>query len=94
MFTKPVKTWDRWTQKTKEFPKPKYGFSQHLKYIGDMLETYPMSIEDGVRFRDAAKFWAHHHGKRVRTITIKAPDDMVIKRVTLISHHRKREYDY
>ena len=59
-----------------------------------MLETYPMSKEDGVRFRDAAKFWAYTHGKRVKTVTIQAPDDMVIKRVTLISHHRKREYDY
>lgn len=89
-----TKTWLRWTQKTREFPKPKYGFTQYLKHTGDMLETFPMSIEDGVRFRDAAKFWAHRHGKRVKTETIKAPDNMVIKRVTLISHHRKREYDY
>ena len=94
MCTKQMKTWERWTQKTKEFPKPKYRFTELLKYIGDSLETYPMSKEDGVRFRDAAKFWAYYHGKRVRCITIPAPNDMVTKRVTLISHHRKREYDW
>lgn len=90
----PKKHWLRWTQKTKEFPKPKYRFTELLKHKGDMLETFPMSKEDGVRFRDAAKFWAYTHKKRVRCITIPAPNDMVIKRVTLVELHRKRERDY
>jgi len=89
-----LKSWNRWTEKTKEFPRPKYRFTELLKYTGDMIETYDMSSEDAYRFKDAAKYWAYYHGKRVRINRLKRPNNMFAVRVTLISHHRKREFDY
>lgn len=88
-----TKTWERWTQKTKEFPKPKYGFTQLLKHTGDTLVTHPMSPGDAGRFHDAAKFWAYYHGKRIKTTWHRAPDDCYYLKVVLISHTRKRTFD-
>jgi hypothetical protein len=87
--------WKRWVELDKHFPKPKYNFSGLLKRIGDYVETYPMIKEDRIRFKDAAKFWAYHHKKRVRIQQIPDYQDgipMWRMRVTLISQHRNREF--
>lgn len=88
------KAWKRWVEIDRHFPKPKYNFSKLLRQVGDYVETYPMNNEDRVKIKDAAKFWAYHHKKRVRIKWI--PDyqgDMPMwrTRVTLISNHRVRE---
>jgi len=82
------KTWDRWTQVSKQFPKPKYGFTQHLKHIGDSIKTFPMNEPDYIRFKDAAKFWAWHHDRRVRIKKERLGDGMCEVTVTLMEHHR------
>ena len=89
-----TKTWKRWTQETKSFPKPKYGFTKLLKRIGDYVETYPMEYADRERFKDAAKFWAYYHKKTVNIRYI--PDYQGSNpawrvRVILIAQHRKRD---
>jgi hypothetical protein len=88
-----MKTWERWTQKTKQFPKSKYGFSQHLKKVGDFVETYPMEYADYIRIKDAAKFWAYTHGKRVAVRSTRQGDGLRTVRVQLISRTRSRD-DY
>ena len=87
-----LKSWTRWTEKTKEFPKPKYRFTELLKHTGDYLETYDMDKADALRFNDAAKFWAYFHKKKVRIERIQRPEGKYAMRVTLVSHHRHREY--
>lgn len=89
-----TKTWLRWTQKTKEFPKPKYNFTSILTHVGDSIETYPMSYEDYIRFKDAAKFWAWHHGKRIKIKSIRQPNRMRVAIVMLISHSRTRNLEW
>lgn len=86
-----TKKWERWTQKTKEFPKPKYNFTTHLVDVGDWVQTHPLSFEDYVRIKDAAKFWAWHHGVRVAVTSAKVEDDKRLVTVRLISKTRKRE---
>lgn len=86
------KTWERWTQKTKSFPEPKYGFTQHLKHIGDYVETYPLSMEDRLKFQHAIKAWAWYHKKRINITSIPAGNGMFIMRGRLVSMHRKRVF--
>lgn len=88
-----MKSWRRWTESTKEFPKPKYGFSQYLKKIGDYIETEPIPFADYVRMNDAAKFWAWYHGKRVKVRSYDQRDGTRVVNVMLVSHTREREYD-
>ena len=89
-----MKTWERWTQTTQSFPKPKYNFTNLLKREGDYIETFPFPKKDRDRFKDAAKFWAYYHNK---TINIKFISDyqdgipMWRVRITLKYNHRKRD---
>lgn len=90
MSTEPKKHWLRWTQTspTKHFPKPKYQFTKYLKFIGDSITTFPMEEADYIRFKDAAKFWAWHHDKRVRIHRQKLGNGLSQVVVTLMEHHR------
>lgn len=83
------KGWKRWVEENKHFPRPKYGFTQHLKHIGDKLITHPITEADYIRFKDAAKFWAWFHDKRIRTKKNRLPDGMCFVEVTLIAHNRE-----
>jgi hypothetical protein len=87
-----LKKWTRWTETTQEFPKPKYAFTEHLKFIGDSITTFPMNKADYIRFKDAAKFWAWYHDKKVSIKKDRKPDDMCTVTVTLLAHHRKDNY--
>ena len=84
----PKKHWLRWTQTSRHFPKNKYGFSQHLRKLGDHVITYPMPTADYIRIKDAAKFWAWRHDKRIRTRTRRVGPGMYEVTVTLIAHTR------
>lgn len=86
--------WKRWTETspTKFFPKPKYEFTRHLKYVGDAITTFPLNYADYVRFKDAAKFWAWYHDKKVSINLSRKPDNMQTVTVTLLAHHRKDNY--
>lgn len=91
MSTEQTKHWKRWTQtsQNKFFPKKKYGFSTHLVHIGDSVTTYPMEYADYIRIKDAAKFWAWYHDKRVKTEKLYVDGTKCRVRITLISHHRE-----
>lgn len=88
METNSTNKWKRWTE-AGFFPKPKYGFTQHLEYIGDSLTTHPLEYAEYIRFKDAAKFWAWRHDKRVTIRTDRKPNNMRSITVTLVAHHRK-----
>lgn len=51
-----------------------------------------MNEADYIRIKDAAKYWAYYHRKRVRIEKLPLPDDMCRVRITLISQHRNREF--
>lgn len=91
---KPLKH-KRWTQKSanKEahFPKQKYHFSTHLTHVGDWVQTNPISHEEYIKLKDAAKFWAWNHGVRVAVRMSKTSDDKRIVTITLVSYTRKKE---
>lgn len=89
-----TKTWERWTQKTKQFPKSKYGFTEYLRRVGDYVETHPMSHADYIRLKDAAKFWAYNHKVRVKIRIQKEGDGLFSGRITLVSLTRKRDDEY
>lgn len=84
----PMKRWTRWTTISKEFPKPKYGFSTLLKKKGDYVVTHPMTEAEYQKIKDAAKFWARHHDCRVTIRSFK--DNNGLKEVTimLVEKHR------
>ncbi len=84
-----LKKWTRWTETTKQFPKPKYGFTEHLKFIGDSVTTQPLNEADYIRFKDAAKFWAWYHDKKISIKADRKPNNMKAVTVTLVAHHRK-----
>ncbi len=84
--------WVRWTAQNKIFPKSKYNFSEHLKKVGDFIETYPISSKDRLRFFIAARNWAYQHKRRVSCYSLKAEEDLWNCRVTLIALHNKRVY--
>lgn len=92
MSTETKKSWTRWVEKTKEFPKPKYYFTQHLRHIGDYVETHPISQAEYMKIKDAAKFWAWNHDCRVSIKKNRKANNMCTVRVTLISKHRIKEY--
>lgn len=85
----PTKTWIRWTQQTKEFPKPKYGFTKYLRSIGDHVITEPMTEAEYQKIKDAAKFWAWYHDKRVRIKKNRVGPRMYEVVITLVAQHRK-----
>ena len=84
-----MSSWTRWVQQTKEFPKPVYGFTKYLKNIGDKIVTNPMTQADYLKFKDAAKFWAWYHDKRVRILKNRKPDNMFEVEIRLVAHHRQ-----
>lgn len=86
-----TKHWKRWTQTshTKFFPKSKYNFTEILKRVGDYVVTFPMTQKEYLRIKDAAKYWAWYHDKRVSIVKIPASPDTWRVRVTLIAHHRE-----
>lgn len=86
-----LKQWKRWTELTKEFPKPKYNFSQVLRRRGDYVITHPMTFEERERFRWAAKFWAYTHNKRVKFQSLIYDDTRWQVKLTLVELHRKRD---
>lgn len=86
-------THQRWTQKTKEFPKSKYGFTEHLKKQGDQLEYYYGPEKDPKAYKkitDAAYEWSHHHRVTIRTRHIRMSDGWGV-RVTLAREYRLRK---
>lgn len=85
----PKKQWLRWTQTTKEFPKPKYHFTTHLRHVGDYVRTNPIDAADVQRIKDAAKFWAWHHDCRVSIHKDKVGKGLWEVTVRLVAHHRK-----
>lgn len=93
-MTSPIKKWKRWTEETKQFPRPKYGFNTYLQKVGDSITTHPMEFADYIRIKDAAKFWAYTKGKRVKVKKQNLGHDLCNVTITLISHHRDREYEY
>lgn len=84
-----MKQWARWTEENKHFPKAKYGFTQYLKAIGDHVVTHPMTEAEYQKIKDAAKFWAWYHDKRVRIKKDRVGKGLFQITVTLISQHRK-----
>jgi hypothetical protein len=87
--------WTRASQITGKFPEDKYGFTANLKYVGDYVETYPLSERDQTRIKMAAYAWAFHHNVRVSTRIMRRPEGNCI-RVTLVDRLRNRNklYDY
>lgn len=90
----PKKTWLRWNQLSKTFPTDKYGFSKHLKKVGDYILTHPMEYADMYRMFIAVKNWAYYHKKRVSTERFPVADGKYRLKVMLTSQHRKREFDF
>jgi hypothetical protein len=84
--------WLRHTQVTKKFPKPKYGFTTHLKHIGDEVETFPMTKDDVERIKYAAFFWAWNKNYKIKFKRVRAAKDMWTVRITLVQKHRLRDY--
>ena len=80
--------WLKWTQISKEFPKPKYGFSALLRKIGDHVITHPMTEQEYQKIKDAAKFWARFHDCRVSIRKNKATLDTYNVTIMLIEKHR------
>lgn len=92
---KPKKTWKRWSELNGSFRETKYFFTENLIHIGDYMVTKPCTYDDYERFRHAAKAWAYRKGKRIKTELLKCDvQDMVKIKITLISHHRQREYEF
>lgn len=88
----PKKSWVRWTASNKIFPKPKYGFSQHLQRRGDYLVTNPIGPEEYEKFRKAILFWAWYHKRTVTVKKERCGKDLWEVRVDLVSMTRERDY--
>ena len=73
---------------TRQFPKNKYNFTEHLRNIGDSVTTYPLDYDDYRKILDAAKFWAWKHECRVKCRSFRTNDMKYEVTVTLISKHR------
>lgn len=83
------KTWTRHFQAVKGRPTKKYHFTEHLKRLGDYVETEPISKAERLRMKDAAKYWAYRNDKRLRFWSYPASPDTYICRVTLVALTRK-----
>lgn len=93
MSTEPTKHWKRWTTTSPidgepHFPKPIYRFTEILRHVGDYIVTNPITQEEYMRFKDAAKFWAWYHDKRVRIKKDRLGNGMCKVTVVLMAHHR------
>lgn len=90
------KTWIRPTQIT-GFPKPKYGFREHLQKPGDWVETHPWTREEHIKFKKAALQWAARKRYKIKIYSmITADPDKVISGVILenLNRVRKENYDF
>ena len=85
-------TWLRHTQLTKEFPKPKYHFSKHLRNIHDYIETDVITKKELYAIKKAVAFWAWYHERTIKMHQIQLGEDKYIFNVELISKDRKREF--
>lgn len=85
-------THKRWTEKTRQFPKNKYGFTQHLRRVNDWVLTEPMSLADCKRFRDAAYEWAWHKKWRVTVNRFRVSEDTWECCCRLVSKKYEREF--
>lgn len=85
----------RWTEKSPSkaahFPSNKYNFTTHLNQVGDWVQTHPISRDEYIKIKDAAKFWAWNHGVRVKVQSNKVGDDKYTVTIRLVSLTRKRE---
>ena len=88
----PTKHWARWTEKTKAFPKNKYGFSEHLQRPGDYIVTGPLDFSARTKIIDAALFWAWTHQYTIKNRSIRVGEAEWKVRVDLIKLHRNRDY--
>ena len=89
----PKKTWTRWVQQTKEFPKPKYNFTFHLRSVGDYVRTNPITEAEYQKIKDAAKFWAWYHDKRVSIHKDRVGKGLWEVTVKLVAHHGRHIND-
>ena len=80
------------TQINRQFPKPKYNFTHHLKNVGDWVETEPLGKKEYYNFLAASHFWAWRRGWVV--VCSSTPDGTGKKyvRLTLTAKHRERDY--
>jgi hypothetical protein len=85
------KQWTRATQITGEFPEDKYGFSLHLKNIGDYVMTHPMDRYDAIKMKWAAHQWAFRNKKRV-SFRLCRRHDGYSAQITLTDTKRVRDY--
>lgn len=65
-----------------------YGFSEHLKKIGDTIETLPMTMEERNKFKYAAYIWAYRHNCRVVTRTLRCKEGKYL-RLTVVDNRRR-----
>lgn len=82
------KTWLRWTQTSREFPKSKYNFTQHLRKVGDYVVTEPLPNSEYQKIKHAAKFWAWYHGVMIKTEKTNLRNGTFIIKIQLISRKR------
>lgn len=75
-------------------PGYKYNFNQHLRRVGDFVETHPLSPKETHNIICAAHMWAWENRVRVTTNKYKQKSDgsSYIVRVTLVSNMRERDY--
>lgn len=71
----------------------KYGFSDHLKEVGDWVETYPLSDKDLYRICKAAHAWAYRKDKTVKVTTVYTVEGKC-SRITLMKHYRNNGFSY
>lgn len=64
-----------------------YGFSFHLKKVGDFVETFALPFEDRLRIHKAAHIWAYRKKYKVTTETVGTLGGRGI-RITLVSKYR------
>lgn len=65
-----------------------YGFSEHLKEVGDCLETFPLPVSERRKFLKAAHIWAYRKGYTVKVESVGYILERCM-RVTLIKKYRQ-----
>lgn len=88
------KKWKRWAELNGSFKQDKYFFTQHLVHIGDYVVTKPITRDEYVKLRHAAKAWAYRKDKQIKTEVTNLGKNLCKVKVMLISHHRERQYEF
>lgn len=91
-MTTTKKTWQRYPQINKIFPKPKYHFDQYLSDPGDFIETNPITPRETDLMYRAALFWAYNRKYTIRTKRWRKLNGDYILRITLVDKKRIRDY--